>query len=85
MCGAVVLRARSRACPGSHGAVLCVPSLAFRRCVSLEIVVGAAGENRLADIVRMHDYAGPMRIEMRNLARLEHLYRLKLLHILQDG
>jgi hypothetical protein len=35
----------------------------------------------LIDIVQLRDFGAERRIEERALARIEHLYRMKLLHI----
>ena len=54
-------------------------SLAKSRNLSLRTVLAAAERNDLASIVEMRDYGKERKIEARNLGRLEHLYRQKLL------
>jgi hypothetical protein len=59
-------------------------SLAASRNIPVERVLEAAAKDQLADIVELRDYGRERKIEARNLARVEHCYRLQLLGILQE-
>jgi hypothetical protein len=59
-------------------------SLARSRNVSLATVVDAAEKGDLARIVEMRDFGRERRITEQSIARINALYRMKLLGILQE-
>ena len=66
------------------GSMAAYRSLARSRNVSLATVIDAAEKGELRRIVEMRDFDAQRKIEERNTARIAHLYRVKLLGILQE-
>ena len=60
-------------------------SLAASRGIEFADVVDAAANGRLRGVVEMRDIRRERRIHERNLARIEHLNRMRVLEILRPG